>query len=60
MNKTLTLPALALVCAFVGLASGCIIAPHDAYREGYYDHDQHRYWHEHAWHDCGEHDDHCR
>ncbi len=38
------------------LATGCIVEP----RNDYYDHDHHRYYHEHSWHDCGDHDDHCR
>ena len=37
--------------------SGCVVEPH----EGYYDHNHHRYYHEHTWHECGEHEDHyCR
>ncbi len=38
------------------MASGCVVEP----RNDYYDHDDHRYYHEHAWHECGEHDDHGR
>ncbi len=45
-----------VIMALIGLALGCVIAP----REGYYDGDHHRYYHENAWHDCGERDDHCR
>jgi hypothetical protein len=41
--------------AWIGLAAGCVVAP----GEGYYDRDHHRYYHEHGWHDCGDHDDHC-
>jgi hypothetical protein len=37
------------------LASGCVVEP----REGYYDRDHHRWYHEHGWRDCGEHDEHC-
>lgn len=29
------------------------------YQEGYYDREHNRYWHEKAWHDCIEHDEHC-
>ena len=37
--------------------SGCIVAePH----EGYYDHDHHRWYHEHNWRGCEERDEHCR
>jgi hypothetical protein len=49
--------------AFVALglvmfASGCVgvVEP----REGYWDRDHHRWYHEHAWHDCVENDEHCR
>ncbi len=42
--------------ALVVLATGCIVEP----RDNYYDHDHHRYYSGHAWHDCGERDDHCR
>jgi hypothetical protein len=37
------------------LASGCVVEP----REGFYDRDHHRWYHEHGWRDCGEHDEHC-
>jgi hypothetical protein len=40
------------------LAAGCIVTP--GYREGYYDRDHHRYYHENAWHECGEHEERCR
>ena len=35
--------------------SGCIVET----REGYYDRAHHRYWHDRAWHECVEHDEHC-
>jgi hypothetical protein len=35
---------------------GCVIEP----REGFYDHDHHRWWHEHSWRECGDRDEHCR
>ncbi|MGO9804248.1 MAG: hypothetical protein ACLPTM_07920 [Steroidobacteraceae bacterium] len=38
------------------LASGCVVEP----REGFYDRDHHRWWHEHAWRDCGAGEEHCR
>jgi hypothetical protein len=39
------------------LSAGCIVAqPH----EGYYDHDHHRYYREHTWHECRDHDEYCR
>lgn len=29
------------------------------YKEGYYDRDHNRYWHEQGWHDCMVDDPHC-
>ena len=57
----------ALTLAFL-LLSGCFVhsreVVHDdgyaqGYKEGYYDRDHHRYWHDQAWHDCVENDIHC-
>ena len=46
-----------VLLGLIGLAVGCVVAP----REGYYDHDHHRYYHERVWHECGgERDEHCR
>jgi len=45
-----------LMSAFM-LSSGCIVSEP---REGYYDHEHHRYYHEHTWHECVEHDAYCR
>ena len=43
------------------LSAGCVVAtPREGYREGYYDRDHHRYYHEHVWVDCSDRDDHCR
>jgi hypothetical protein len=44
----------------MAVMSACVIAPRDGYREGYYDRDHHRYYHENAWHDCAERDERCR
>ena len=30
------------------------------YREGYYDREHSRYYHDHSWHECLEHDPYCR
>jgi hypothetical protein len=38
------------------MLAGCVVEP----REGFYDSDHHRWWHEHAWHECGAEDVHCR
>jgi uncharacterized membrane protein len=43
----------------VGLIAG-VLACGAAPSEGYYDRDHHRYYHERAWHECVEHDEHCR
>jgi len=45
-----------LLLGLMSLLPGCIIGPH----EGSYDSDHQRYYHQNGWHDCGEHDDHCR
>jgi hypothetical protein len=42
------------------VASACVVEPREGYREGYYDHDHHRYYHGHEWHECVERDEHCR
>jgi hypothetical protein len=48
--------ALLLMLGLTVLVSGCVVEP----VEGFYDRDHHRWWHEHQWHECGEHDEHCR
>src|ERR1700730_16683858 len=56
----------AILLGMVALSSACIVAEHDGYRErdgyreGYYDRDHHRYYHDHGWRECGERDEHCR
>lgn len=51
----------ACLLGLIMLNAGCVIAPRDTPREGYYDRDHHRYYHEHSWHDCGDHgDEYCR
>lgn len=49
-------PTLLVWLGLVLLVSGCVVQP----REGFYDRDHHRWWHEHEWHDCGDRHDHCR
>lgn len=42
------------------LLASCVIAPREGgYHEGYYDRPHHRYYHEHSWHECHEHDPYC-
>jgi hypothetical protein len=43
--------------ALTTVLAGCVVAEP---REGYYDHDHARYYHNHAWVDCGRDDSHCR
>jgi hypothetical protein len=45
-----------LLLGLMLFAEGCVVEP----REGYYDRDHHRWYHEHAWHECGVNDEHCR
>ncbi len=58
--------------ALIGCAafsiSGCVLhdreVVHDGgysqgYKEGYYDREHNRWWHEQGWHDCAENDVHC-
>jgi hypothetical protein len=57
---------LAVSCLLVTLmafTSGCVVERdrgyHEGYKEGYYDREHHRYWHDRAWRDCIENDEHC-
>lgn len=44
-----------LMMGFMFVTQGCVVEP----REGYYDHEHHRWYHEHSWHECVERDEHC-
>jgi hypothetical protein len=44
-----------LLLGLIGLVLGCVVVP----REDFYDRDHHRYYHEHAWHECVDRDEHC-
>jgi hypothetical protein len=44
-----------LLLGLMMFVPGCVVEP----REGYYDHEHHRWYHEHGWHECTEHDEHC-
>jgi hypothetical protein len=48
--------AILLTLGLIMLTPGCVVEPH----EGYWDRDHHRWYHEHAWHECVENDEHCR
>jgi len=57
-----------IMAAVMMTLSGCVVRDHEVvhdgsysqgYKEGYYDREHNRYWHEQAWHDCTDHDEHC-
>jgi hypothetical protein len=47
--------AALLLLGLVMMVSGCVVEP----REGYWDRDHHRYYHDHGWVECRDRDDHC-
>jgi len=67
--------AMLVACVTLSL-SGCVVhekevvpvpdkastaaAYNQGYKEGYYDREHHRWWHDQAWHDCVENDIHCQ
>ena len=55
MGATRVLIGSCLLGFMLSLVSGCVVEP----REGYYDHEHHRWYHEHAWVACDERDVHC-
>jgi hypothetical protein len=56
VHAAFLLGCLVLASAACLVSAACNGEPH----EGFYDRDHHRWFHEHAWRDCGEHDEHCR
>jgi len=57
MTNTKRIVKGGFLLGLIGVVFGCVVEP----AEGYYDRDQHRYYHEHHWHQCGpDHDDYCR
>jgi hypothetical protein len=56
MKTSISIVKGGFLLGLIALASACVVAP----REGYYDSDHHRYYHENNWHDCGDRDEHCR
>jgi hypothetical protein len=56
MKKLESIAKGSVLLGLLMLASACVVVP----REGYYDRDHHRYYHEHEWHECGDRDDYCR
>ena len=55
-NVTKRIAKGSFVLGLLFLSAACVVEP----REGYWDRDQHRWYHEHSWHECGEGDVHCR
>jgi uncharacterized membrane protein YeiB len=56
MKNLMTIARGSCLLGLIMVASACFVGP----REGYYDGDHHRYYHENAWHECGQNDEHCR
>lgn len=57
MTTTQRIVRGSFLMGLIALASACVVAEP---REGFYDHDHHRYYHEHAWHECIVGDPYCR
>jgi hypothetical protein len=55
MRKPIRIVTSGILAGLIGLVMGCVVVPH----EGYYDSNNHRYYHEHEWHECGDGDSHC-
>ncbi len=55
MKDAIRIVQAGIVLALVVVSSGCFVEP----RNGYYDRDHHRYYHEHVWHECVQQDEHC-
>ncbi len=68
MKSWLKLVYIAASACVLTSLTGCVVhdreVVHDGgysqgYKEGYYDREHNRWWHEQAWHDCAENDVHC-
>ncbi|HJS92036.1 MAG TPA: hypothetical protein VJ738_18860 [Steroidobacteraceae bacterium] len=74
MSATSSITRLSCLLSLITLLASCVWVPHDhddggyrddggyhdQYREGYYDRDHDRYYHDHSWHQCRDRDDpHC-
>ena len=57
MMNTQSIFRAGILLGLIALSSACVVA---GPREGYYDRDHNRYYHENTWRGCGEHDEHCR
>ncbi len=68
MKNVQTLTKRGVALALLLFASACVVAPREGYREGerdnpregYYDRDHHRYYHQHGWHECTDGGEYCR
>jgi hypothetical protein len=60
MKSAQSLAKGTFLLGLIMLASACVVREVPPPHEGYYDSDHHRYYHEHAWHECGDRDDYCR
>jgi len=65
----IAVPAALMIASAVVALSGCVVhdreVVHDGgyaqgYKEGYYDREHSRWWHDQAWHDCVQNDIHCQ
>jgi len=71
VSSSLVAPGTLALASLMLCLSGCVVhdreVVHDhdhagydqGYKEGYYDREHHRWWHENAWRDCEENDIHC-
>jgi hypothetical protein len=67
MTRKHTVFCHAALIGLVTLSSGCVVhegsssaAREEGYREGYYDREHSRYYHDKSWHDCLANDPYCR
>ena len=62
MKTTLRAAQFSFLLGLIALTSACVVheTTHETTREGYYDRENHRYYHEHAWHACTPDDNYCR
>jgi hypothetical protein len=67
LDMARTILSHTFLLGLMALSSGCVVhdgggaaAREEAYRDGYYDREHNRYYHEHSWHECLEHDPYCR
>jgi hypothetical protein len=68
LSNWLPVPSAFVLASLLMCLSGCVVhdreVVHDGgyaqgYKEGYYDHEHNRWWHNQAWQDCVDNDTHC-